>query len=123
MPEKEAEKQATRKGSPHIKVYVLPEEKEVIEERARATRNSAGGYLRAVGLGYEVQSLIDAEQVALLAKVNADQGRLGGLLKMWLASDERFAGYDEQRMRATIQAVLERIALLQDELLQIAQRA
>lgn len=123
MPKQTAGMQPTRKGSPHIKVYVLPEEKEAIEERAKAARLSAGGYLRAVGLGYEVQSLIDCEQVASLAKVNADQGRLGGLLKMWLASDERFAGYDEQRMRATIQAVLERITLLQEELLQIAERA
>lgn len=110
----------TRKGSTHITVYCLPAEKEEIQQKARDARMSMGGYLRAVGLGYEVQSVMDAELVMSLAKVNADQGRLGGLLKLWLTDDARFAAFDAARMRATIEAVLEKISETQDALRKLA---
>ena len=115
--------EATRKGSPPIKVYCLPEEKVLIEEKARDASMSAGGYLRTVGMGYQVQSVLDSRLVLELAKINADQGRLGGLLKLWLTNDERFSGFDEVQMRATIKAVLSRIEEMQATLLQLANKA
>lgn len=114
--------QATRKGSPPIKVYCLPSEKALIAAKADAAGLSQSTYLLNVGAGYEVQSVIDSRLIVELSKVNADQGRLGGLLKLWLTNDERFAGFDEPKMRATIQAVLSRIEETQAALLDLANR-
>ncbi|AJE23497.1 MULTISPECIES: conjugal transfer transcriptional regulator TraJ [Azotobacter] len=116
-----SEKKTTRKDI-HLRVPVLPEEKAAIEDKARAAGKSVAAYMRAVGLGYEVGSVIDAELVGELSKINADQGRLGGLLKLWLTNDERFAGFDEATMRATIKAVLGKIDATQDALLELADR-
>lgn len=111
----------TRKHT-HLRVPVLPEEKALIEKQARAAGRSVAAYLRALGMGYEVGSVIDADLVGELVKINADQGRLGGLLKLWLTNDERFAGFDEATMRATIKAVLSKIEATQDALLELATR-
>ncbi|SEQ92601.1 hypothetical protein SAMN04244573_02529 [Azotobacter beijerinckii] len=116
-----SEKKTTRKDI-HLRVPVLPEEKAAIEDKARAAGKSVAAYMRAVGLGYEVGSVIDAGLVGELSKINADQGRLGGLLKLWLTNDERFAGFDEATMRATIKAVLGKIDATQDALLELADR-
>ncbi|MCW0218872.1 MAG: conjugal transfer transcriptional regulator TraJ [Prosthecobacter sp.] len=122
MQKPDEQKQPTRKDSPPIKVYCLPVEKEQIAAKADAAGMSQSNYLLSVGLGYEVQSVIDSRLVVELAKVNADQGRLGGLLKLWLTNDERFAGFDEGTMRATIKVVLSRIEETQGALLEIANR-
>ncbi|SDO36089.1 hypothetical protein SAMN05216193_110172 [Pseudomonas jinjuensis] len=73
-------------------------------------------------MGYEVESVIDAYLVGELVKINADQGRLGGLLKMWLTNDERFAGFEEAQMRRTIGVVLSKIEETQQALLQLAMK-
>jgi hypothetical protein len=39
---------------------------------------------RSAALGHQLRSEIDREAVRELVKVAADQGRLGGLLKLWL---------------------------------------
>lgn len=117
----EAEK-TTRKGSPPIKVYCLPGEKQLIAAKANAAGLSLSNYLLTLGLGYEVRSIMDSKAVVQLAKINADQGRLGGLLKLWLSNDERFAGTDEVTMRATVRAVLARIEATQAEMLALVQK-
>ena len=59
-------------------------ERRAIEARAKATGLSVSAYLRVAALGRPLRSnpVLNHEQVLALAKVNADQGRLGGLLKM-----------------------------------------
>lgn len=115
-------KAKTRKESPPIKVYCLPDEKELIERKAKSAGLSASSYLLNVGVGYEVQSTIDSRLILDLAKINADQGRLGGLLKLWLTNDDRFVAFDENKVRATILAVLDKIETLQGELLKLANK-
>lgn len=102
----------TRKGSPPIKVYCLPEERKAIEVNARATGLSLSTYLLNVGMGYQVQSIVDYEQVRELARVNGDLGRLGGLLKLWLSDDARTAQFGE----STVRVLLSKIEATQDEL-------
>jgi hypothetical protein len=116
------DKKITRKDT-HLRVPVLPEEKAKIEDSARAAGKSVATYMRAVGLGYELQSVIDSRLVLELAKVNADQGRLGGLLKMWLVSDKRLAGIEEEQLHRTIRVVLDRIGETQAALLELAKKA
>jgi len=106
------EKKITRKNSPPIKVYCLPEERAEIEANARRAGISVAHYLREVGQGYQVKGVMDYQYVRELVRVNGDLGRLGGLLKLWLTDDPRTARFGE----ATILALLGRIEATQDEM-------
>jgi hypothetical protein len=109
----------TRKGCTPLKVYCLSEEKEQIKRQADAAGMSVAAYLRALGLGYEIQGILDYQSVDDLARVNADLGRLGGLLKLWLTNDERIMKFGPVRVRAIILHVLAKIGRNQDELRKI----
>lgn len=111
-------KRNTRKNSQPIKVYCLPEEKSQIEEAARSAGLSASEFLRKVGMGYEVKFLVDQKSVVDLAKVNADMGRLGGLLKLWLTNDEKLKHIDPR----AISALLQRIGLTQKTMYEVVKK-
>lgn len=102
----------TRKNSPPIKVYCLPEERSLIESISAQAGLSVSTYLREVGQGYRIQGITDAEQVRELVRVNGDLGRLGGLLKLWLTNDVRVANVGVN----TIIAVLKRIETTQEQM-------
>ncbi|MEF8738535.1 MAG: Protein TraJ [Accumulibacter sp.] len=111
----EKENKATRKGSPPIKVYCLPEERHQIQANAQATGLSLSTFLLNVGIGYQVRGIVDNKQVEELARINGDLGRLGGLLKLWLTDDARLASVGE----ATIRAVLAQIESTQDQMIHV----
>jgi hypothetical protein len=74
---------------PAMKVYVTPEEyKEVIESADRACL-SVSTYVRRVCLGMPTPTFEKQKAVRELLGVNADLGRLGGLLKMWIMDEDR----------------------------------
>lgn len=102
----------TRKNSPPVKVYCLPEERKQLEALSRAAGLSVSSYLLSVGLGYRVSGILDNKRVEALLRINADLGRLGGLLKLWLTDDPRTAAFGE----ATIRAVLSKIEDTQSEM-------
>lgn len=104
--------QAGRRRTHQLRVPVHQEEREIIEGQARQAGLSVAHYLREVGQGYPVKSVMDYEKVRELARINGDLGRLGGLLKLWLSNDRRAWQFD----RKTIRAVLHRIEERQDEL-------
>ena len=106
------EKKTTRKGSPPIKVYCLPDERALIEENAKRAGMSVARYLREVGQGYQIKGVLDYQHVRELVRVNGDLGRLGGLLKLWLTDDVRTARFTD----ATILALLSKIEATQDEM-------
>ncbi|MCL2913022.1 conjugal transfer transcriptional regulator TraJ [Shewanella corallii] len=97
----------TRKSSPPIKVYCLPSEKRSIELQAKKAGLSAAKYLRDVGQGYLITSVVDFRAVRELARINGDLGRLGGLLKLWLSNDARTAHFDHATLRAVLNMVEE----------------
>ncbi len=72
----------TRDRQRPLKVWVNAAERARIEAQAEAAGLSVSAYLRSVGLGYQPRSVVDLEAVERLAKVNADLGRLGGLLEL-----------------------------------------
>ena len=80
----DAKKGKTRKESTPIKVWVTPEEKAAIAAKADAHSLSASSYLRRLGLAMPLQSTIDQQAMLDLVKINADLGRFGELIKMWL---------------------------------------
>jgi len=75
----------TRRRNSHIKVFLTPDERAEIAERARSANLSLSAYLRSTGLNQQIRSVLDVHAVAELAKVNGDLGRVAGLLKLWLA--------------------------------------
>ena len=80
------ERENTRpRGKRPFYVWVTSEERAKIERLAAATSLSASCYLRTLGLAYQPKSTLDAERVGELLKACGDLGRLGGLLKLWLA--------------------------------------
>jgi hypothetical protein len=109
------EKNRTRRNNPPVKVYCLPEERAQMQACARAARKSLSTYALNVILGYPVRSVHDERCVEALLRVNADQGRLGGLIKMWLTNDERTAAVGE----STLRALLAKIEATQAELLDV----
>ena len=111
------ENKVTRKGSPPIKVYCLPEERAEIEANAKRAGVSVARYLRDVGQGYQVKGVTDFDNVRDLVRVNGDLGRLGGLLKLWLTDDPRTARFGDD----TIRALLARIEATQDKISTIAE--
>lgn len=110
-------KRASRDRRHPLKVVVSDAERERIEARAQLAGLSVSAYLRAAGLGAPIRSVLDAERVLDLAKVNADQGRLGGLLKLWLV-DRPGQGVPEIEVRR----LLDRIGEMQGRLADIAGR-
>lgn len=74
-----------------IKVYVSDPDRVALEQRAESANLSLSAYLLAAGLNHPIRSVADADAVMDLVKVAADLGRLGGLLKLWLA-DKRDQG-------------------------------
>lgn len=108
----------TRKNSTPIKVYCLPEEKAQIQENAEASGLSVASFIRKVAMGYQVESIVDIKQVIELSRVNADLGRLGGLLKLWLANDPRTIDFSP----ALIKALFAKIESTRQELRTIMDR-
>jgi len=103
---------AARRNNPPIKVHVLQEERELIKENAEKAGLSVARYLREVGMGYQVKGVMDYHYVRELVRVNGDLGRLGGLLKLWLAKDRRVARFNDD----VIVAALSRIEMTMDEM-------
>ena len=111
-------KTPTRKNGRHLRVPVLPNEETQIKSNAAIAGLSIAEYLRRVSLGYQIQSTIDKDYVLQLSKINADQGRLGGLLKLWLTQDLRVAHFDHR----TIKILLNRIRVTQDAMLDVVKK-
>lgn len=75
----------TRPRGTRIEVWVTPDERAEIAERADQSGLSLSAYLRAAGLNHPVRSVYDLKAAAEIGRVNGDLGRVAGLLKLWLA--------------------------------------
>lgn len=87
-----------------LRVYLSPQERQLILARANECRLPPSTYLRRIGLGYQPKSSIDRDSVREMIKVNADQGRLGGLLKLWLV-DKPGNGASIARVRSVLNQI------------------
>lgn len=96
------ENSRTRKDSPAVRVYCLPDERAQLQANAAAVRMSVSSYMLHVGLGYRVRGGQDQMCVADLVRVCGDLGRLAGLFKLWLTNEERTAMVGESRLRAVL---------------------
>jgi hypothetical protein len=101
----------------HLQVVVDADERAEIKRRAEAAGLSVSGYLRAVALNRKISAVLDHAAVGDLVRVAGDQGRLGGLLKLWLV-DRPGKGAPEIEVRQ----LLERLGDLQGTLAEIVGR-
>lgn len=111
-----AKKGKTRRESTPLKVWVTPEEKAGIEHKAAAHSLSASAYLRRLGLALPIESTVDQQAVLELVKINADLGRLGGLFKMWLTSNESFQSISAQAIQRKVEGALNEVRSLQKKM-------
>ncbi len=88
-----------------LRVPVLTKEDAEIKAKAQDAGLSVAEYLRNLGLGYQVPSVIDNRQVDALLKINADLGRLGGLIKLWLTNDERTKFIGKSQLHITLDSI------------------
>jgi hypothetical protein len=112
----DAKKEKTRRESSPIKVWVTPEEKSAIKTKAGAHSLSASSYLRRLGLALPVESTMDQRAILDLVKINADLGRLGGLIKMWLTSNADFESLSAQGLQRRLENTLADVRALQKKM-------
>ncbi|WP_203544834.1 conjugal transfer protein TraJ [Desulfovibrio sp. JC010] len=93
-----------------IKTYVSAEEYAQISKTAQQCSLSLSAFAKAVCLGHEIKSKTDQQARRDMLKVNADQGRLGGLLKMFIM--------DDTPQRKDAERLLDEIHQLQKEIVQ-----
>ena len=88
-----------------LRVVVSDAEQAEIARRAAEASLSVSAYLRALGLGYAPKSTLDQRAIGELVKVHANQGRLGGLLKLWLVEKpgEGAPTFDVRRLLSRIE--------------------
>ncbi len=85
MTEDTKERRGGRPRGARIEVWVTPEERAEIADRADWAGLSLSAYMRAAGLNHRIKSVYDLQAVGDLVRVNGDLGRVAGLLKLWLA--------------------------------------
>ena len=107
-------KAPNRNRSVRVRVYVTDEELDAIDAKATAAGMSRSSYLRAAVSGHRVRSALDREALGVLSKVHGDQGRLGGLLRMYL-KDPDAAG-------SIARALLDQIKSVQRDLAEAARK-
>ena len=99
-----------------MRVYVNANERSTISANAKAAGMTASRFLCAVGMGSAPRSALDHKAIGVLAKIHADEGRLGGLLKMYLQDrdpDRRTAErllQDIEAVRKDLRAALKQVA-------------
>lgn len=101
-----------RKKTVNKQIRMTPEEADEIEARAAAFGVSLPQYMRDCAMDRPLRSAVDFRAVKTLARLNADQGRLGGLLKKWLTGDWQLA----DGFNGDVGALLREIAKVQTEI-------
>jgi len=96
-----------------FRVYVNDEDRAIITRYADMTGCSVSDYLRRMGRAETPRSVYDHDAVRALAKVNGDLGRLGGLLKMWLA-DRPGVGVREGEVRELLEEIRDTAAQVRE---------
>ncbi len=93
-----------RKRNRLIQVRVTDDEKKAIEERAALySSGTTADYLRSLGLDQKLRSKSDMNEVKKLVKIGADFGRVGGLIKLFVAQREhRYSPQDFDTMHKFI---------------------
>ncbi len=96
-----------------LRSYVTEKEYEQIVDLSEKVSLSVSELTRRLLLGHEVQSKEDRHVFLDLLKVNADLGRIGGLLKFWLSDSKKSAGHSDD-VRGILRQVEENQKAMQE---------
>lgn len=111
----------SRKKTELVQVRCTPDEKSALKSRASAFGVSVGELCRRAIFSAIPKSLSDQKAIAELAESRADLGRLGGLLKGWLAGS--FAQpVPDVKHKAEIVPLLRKIEESQNRIIEIARK-
>ena len=102
-----------------LRVPVLPIEEAEIKNKATDAGLTVAEYLRNLGLGYQVPSVVDSKQVDSLLKINGDLGRLGGLIKLWLTNDKRTKLIGKSQLHLTLDSILNTQSSMLDAIIKL----
>lgn len=80
-----ADRPERRERQRPLRVFVTPSERTEIERLAAVSGLPVSSYLRTAGLNHPIKSVYDLDAVRDLVAIAGDLGRLGGLMKLWLA--------------------------------------
>lgn len=101
-----------------LEVRLTPSERAEIAARARAAALPLSDYIRASALHASVRSVYDLDAVNTMAALNGNLGRVGGLLKLWLA-ERRGDGAAAVKVDDVLASLME----IKDQLADLMQRA
>ena len=102
-----------------LRVPVLPIEESEIKSKAQDAGLTVAEYLRNLGLGYQVPSVVDNKQVDSLLKINGDLGRLGGLIKLWLTNDKRTKLIGKSQLHMTLNSIRDTQNMMLDVIMKL----
>lgn len=101
----------------HFRISIKSKEK--LHAKAKACNMTAGQYVRLLCDEYEPKSCIDMVAMDELLQVNADLGRLGGLLKLWLTDDLKLTYYSKYGIKHLINKIENTRDVLEQKLYEI----
>jgi Mobilization protein NikA len=107
-------KQAPRDRNRAMRIYVNGDERSVINAKAKAAGLTISAYVRSAAMNRRILSIVDQEALRILSKVHGDQGRLGGLLRMYLK--------DPDAVGSIARALLDQIKSVQRDLAEAARK-
>lgn len=116
-----ATRSESRQKTKLVQVRCTPAEKEGLKNRAAAFGVSVGELCRRAIFGAIPKSISDKQAILELSESRADLGRLGGLLKGWLAGSFNQLPPDLQH-RTVIIPLLRKIESAQQQLLELAKK-
>lgn len=111
----------SRKKTELVQVRCTPDEKSALKSRASAFGVSVGELCRRAIFSAIPKSLSDQQAIAELAESRADLGRLGGLLKGWLAGSFS-QPVPDMKHRLEIMPLLRKIDEGQSRIVEIARK-
>jgi len=111
----------TRPRKNRIEVWCSNDEFSQIKTNAQNTKLSLSEFLRILGKGYQPKGVFDIEAIRELTRLHADQGRLGGLLKLWL-SENKGVGASVRSVRSVLQQIEDLQSIIANLILKEARR-
>jgi len=122
MSKKREQEQKAKKAQriKHIDSRLTEQEYEIISMKAKMTGLTNSAYMRNLAMNYPLKSVVDQLALSELIKAKSDLGRLGGLFKLWLESENGTWGDLGDRRYEDISDLVDDLIAKENELLEIA---
>ena len=101
MKKAKATKRSNKRKRNFMRVMVRMDEDEAlkVKQKAAGAGITVAALMRTTSLGYRPTSILDNEHIRQLIRVRGDQGRLGGLLKLWLTKETLQKDIDKEKIK------------------------